>query len=437
MIYPRLILSWLSITLIFSISLSAQDSTDYFNATFLRYANHIYKSEIKTVLLSRKGFPLSDPVIQLNTDEKLVLTFDDLTPEVNDYSYRWIHCSSNWEPSTLLSESDYIDGFFTDHIVNYRHSFNTLEGYFHYNLEFPNAQMRPMISGNYLLVIYLNEKPDEPIITERFWVVDSKVEIQSFIHRASDIALRNTHQEIDFKLQLNTLKVANPYSDIKVTIVQNNRWDAAITNLKPVFALDGLLDYNYEEGNLFNAGNEFRNFDLRTTRFQTQYVSQILQDSVTHHYTYILKPDLRRSTQRYTTEDDINGRYLIKIYDDRDGDLEGDYVNVNFRLPVLEESDSGSFYIFGQLTNWSLEPWAKMKYNEETRNFEQTITVKQGYYNYEYLFKPMIKSPSEIAETEGSHYETENDYAFFVYYRDISARYDHLVGYRIINSRSH
>ena len=144
---------------------------------------------------------------------------------------------------------------------------------------------------------------------------------------------------------------------------------------------------------------------------------------------------MRRSTQRYSTEDDINGRYLIKIYDDRDGDLEGDYVNVSFQLPVLEEADSGSFYIFGQLTNWNLEPWAKMKYNEETHQYEQTITVKQGYYNYEYIFQPMIKLPSDIAETEGSHYETENDYAFFVYYKDIAARYDHLVGYRLINSR--
>ncbi len=423
-------------SLVFCSILKAQDSSDYYNQNFLRYENRIYKSNIQTVILEKKGAPLTDPIIQLHSDEKLILTFDELDADVSDFSYRWIHCNSNWEPSTLLSESDFIDGFFTDHIVSFRHSFNTLQEYFHYSLEFPNTQMQPMLSGNYLIVIYKNEQPEIPIISQRFWVVDSKVEIKSFIHRATDIALRNSHQEVDFKLQLNKLKVANPYSDIKVTIVQNNRWDACITNLKPMFALDQELDYNYEEGNLFDAGNEFRNFDIRTTRFQTQFIEQIIKDSITNRYSFNLKPDVRKSTQRYSSEEDINGRYLIKIYDGRDGDLEGDYVKVNFQLPVLEETDSGSIYIFGQLTNWELMPWARMKFNETSSRYEQTLFLKQGYYNYEYIYLPMAKSSAQIADTEGNHYETENDYSFFVYFKDIAGRYDQLVGYRLVNSRT-
>jgi len=436
MINFRFIFLWIAILLLVSSFVRAQDSIDYYNSTFLRYEDHIYKPNIHTVILEHAGAPLSNPVIQLNSDEKLFLSFDELEEDASDFSYRWIHCTSDWSPSTLLSENDFIDGFYTDHIVSYRHSFNSTQHYYHYSLEFPNAQMRPIISGNYLLVIFKNDSTDVPLITKRFWVVDSKVEIQSFIHRATEIALRNTHHEIDFKLKLNTIKVANPYSDIKVTIVQNNRWDAALTNLKPKFALDGELDYDYEEGNLLDAGNEFRNFDIRTTRFQTQYVEQINKDSITHLYSFILKPDTRKSTQRYSTEEDINGRYLIKIYDDSDGDIEGDYVKVKFRLPVLNEVDSGSIYIFGQLTDWGLLPSARMKYNEITHSYEQTISLKQGYYNYEYIYSPTVKSPSIIADTEGNHYETENEYAFFVYYKDVASRYDHLVGYRMIYSRS-
>jgi hypothetical protein len=41
--------------------------------------------------------------------------------------------------------------------------------------------------------------------------------------------------------------------------------------------------------------------------------------------------------------------------------------------------------------------------------------------------------PDETA-VEGSHFDTENDYHIFVYFRDIRTNCDRLVGYRKINS---
>jgi hypothetical protein len=415
---------------LFASSANSQDTSEYFNPAFLRYENHIYIPSIKTVILEKAGTPLSAPVIQLNSDEKLQLSFDELDADIRDFSYRWIHCDANWQPSSL-SESDYIDGFFTDHIVNFKHSFNTFQEFYHYSLEFPNAQMRPTVSGNYLLVVFENSEPDFPLITYRFWVIENLCEIQPNIHRATDIAVRNSHQEVDFKILTGSLKVVNPYSDIKVSVVQNNRWDAAITNLKPLFVLDGTLDYNYEDGNLFEGGSEFRNFDLRSVRFLTQFTESIEQDNITHLYSVFLKPDLRKSTQRYAHDDDINGKFLIKVYEGRDGNLEGDYVKVKFRLPVLEEADSGNIYLFGQFTNWNIVPWARMIFNDETSSYEQTIVLKQGYYNYEYLLLPVNSACGRIAETEGNHFETANSYSFYVYWRELGARYDRLVGYRI------
>jgi hypothetical protein len=411
-----------------------KDSVDYYQPGFLRYENHIYSKNIKTVVLERLGQQLSDPVISLNGKDQLRLSFDDLSGEVTDYSYRFIHCNSKWE-SSELNESDFVNGFFTDHIISYRSSFSTLQKYFHYTLDFPNENMQPTISGNYLLVIFNTETPDQPIVTYRFWVVDFKVDITSYIHRSSDIAKRDTHQEIDFKINTGTLKIGNPYQDIKVTIVQNNCWERALTKLTPFTVINEELDYNYDDINSMQGGNEFRNFDLRTTKFLTQFTDRIEQDPNSHLYSIYLKPVVRRSYERYSTEDDINGHYLIKVYDGRDGDLEGDYIQTYFTLPVPEELKGGNLYLYGQLTNWELQPSSRLKYDPEKSIYTANMKLKQGYYNYTFLFVPDSTSIPEIAETEGNHYETENDYQIFVYWKDITSRYDRLIGYRKANSR--
>ena len=94
-------------------NLSAQDTTDYFRADFIRYENHIYKPTVYTVVLERNTERLSEAIIALNSSQQLKLSFDDLQSESVSYSYKFIHCDFNWQPSQL-HESDYTEGFFYD-----------------------------------------------------------------------------------------------------------------------------------------------------------------------------------------------------------------------------------------------------------------------------------------------------------------------------------
>jgi len=43
-------------------------------------------------------------------------------------------------------------------------------------------------------------------------------------------------------------------------------------------------------------------------------------------------------------------------------------------------------------------------------------------------------APPDFTLFEGSHFETENDYLIFVYYKDIRKRYESLVGFKILNT---
>ena len=62
---------------------------------------------IKSVVFSGGTFDSQFPIIKLN--QRLFLSFDDISGEENFYYYRIIHCNFDWNESKLL-KSEYLDG---------------------------------------------------------------------------------------------------------------------------------------------------------------------------------------------------------------------------------------------------------------------------------------------------------------------------------------
>ncbi|HKR06996.1 MAG TPA: DUF5103 domain-containing protein [Bacteroidia bacterium] len=414
-----------------SLAQNEGDTADYYQSNYLRYENYIYADNIKTAVLEKNGVQLSDPVIGLNSREQLELTFDDLDGDIKNYSYTFIHCNADWTPSQVII-SQYLRTFFDAPLTDYQFAFNTLQTYTHYKLVFPNENLSPALSGNYLLKIFYTENPDSIILTRRWMMYDDKVQIDANVRRATIVSDRYSKQEIDFTVAYSSNFIQNAFSDIKIVLMQNGRWDNAITNLKPLYLKDNLLDYNYDEENVFNAGNEFRTFDTRSLRFQTQFIKKIMEDS--SGYDVYVTNDESRSALVYSILDDINGRFVNTIYDDRDGEIEGQYVHVHFKLLYPDPIEKGTPYVFGELTDWRLTKEGKLKYNYDQQAYETDLYLKQGYYNYEYV---VVNDGSDrIDETviEGNHFETENNYCIFVYHRPIGGRYDQLIGWKKLNS---
>lgn len=411
--------------------LPAQDTTEYFKSNFLRYEDYVYRSNIKTVMLSPIGFEMTSPVIRLNTEDKLLLQFDDLDKDVKDYYYTLMHCTAQWAPSDLLY-SQYLSGFPDDRITDYSFSFNTLQAYTHYRLIIPNSNLIPAVSGNYLLLVFSDNDRSNIVLSRRFMITDSKVDIQAAVHRASVIEDRDSKQKIDFSVFYNNYKIDNPFGDINVVILQNDRWDNAISTLKPLFLRENQLDYSYETGNDFNGGNEYRNFDIRSLRYLTEHVSKISADSAIANV--YLFDDESRSYKRYSTEYDLNGYYSIKTYDGKNDETESDYAWVHFNLPYDFQRTDGNFYVFGMFSLNQCTAENKMIYNSEKSEYQAKILLKQGYYNYVYVFLEDTSPVIDVTTVEGNHTETENDYTILVYHRPTASRYDHLVGIKKINS---
>lgn len=404
---------------------------EYYDSNYLRYENYIYKSNIKSVQLFEQSWELSPPVIKLNSTQSLKLSFDDLDAVLKNYNYTIVHCSANWQPSEILI-NEYLTGFEENNIIDYRFSLNTSQKYVHYNAVFPNDNLKLTKSGNYLLKVYQDGNQENLIITYRFMVYDERITITPQPKQASIIEDRNFKQEIDFSIFYNGYQINNPYGDLKVFIMQNDRWDNAITDLKPLFVKDKELVYDFDDKNVFEGGNEFRNFDIKSLRYHSERVNGITFDSLKNHV--FLLNDEKKSFKRYYNAADINGKYTIKIQEGNNSEIEADYAYVHFFLPFEAPLLDGNLYVFGLFSNWTCVSDNQMHYDYKRLGYQAKIYLKQGYYNYEYVFLKDGASAADETYIEGSHFETENNYVIYVYHRAIGTFYDQLIGVKRFNS---
>ena len=418
-----------------TVSPKVQDETEaYYKQDYFRYHDYEYQDNIKAVNLHKAGFALSMPIIELGSNEKLLLSFDDLDADVKSYRYEIIHCSANWEPTDIV-KSEYTSGYGDGLIENPSFSYNTMEDFTHYTLKFPKEKdFVPTISGNYIISVYESGKKEQPVLTRRFMVYDSKVGIKANVEAATPPDKRKTHHEVDFTINTGNYNIINPTQNLKIRILQNKRWDTQIKNIEPRSITHNKLKYNYEGKIIFRALNEFRFFDTRSLKHEVAGIKDLYYDSLANHVR--LENDKPRPYSNYTTTDDINGNFYIVSYDvNREKELEADYAWVHFFMPYPNPMTDGNVYIMGELSNWQFLDKAKMSYNYESRGYETSMYLKQGYYNYHYVFLPNGKGTGDASIFEGNHYETENDYTILVYHRPNGADYDKLISAERINTK--
>jgi hypothetical protein len=416
--------------------------------TGFEYRDKVYVDNIHSVQFHVTGLLTSYPIMALGSQEALYLSFDDLDADSKYYYYSVIHCDRNWQPSKLQF-NEYVDGFEGEEIRTFDRSINTLVPFTHYSLVFPNADFDITKSGNYILLIYLDE-PSNPVITRRFMVADPKVAIHANLPRPADVSKLNTHQEIDFEVSAEYLRILDTKNDIYAVVLQNGRWDNAITGIRSKYERGTALIFDYQNKILFPAGLDFRNIDIRSTLYRSRDVFEVRREN--NRIRIVAEIDKPRTYSRYLSDIDINGKFVIRSTDDRrftsivtlDEDALGqltentsyvdvtrhnlvsDYVDVLFTLQTGAPYDS-EVYLFGAFTDWSLQDKFKMTYDPKHSAYFADVQLKQGFYDYVYV---LANSDGTTDETtiEGNWYEASNDYTILIYHSAFGSRYDELVG---------
>ncbi len=398
-------------------------------------ADVIYMPNIKGVKLFQVNNQTSYAITNVNSAETLELHFDDLDARVKSFYYTFELCNSDWRPANL-STFDYLKGFSQVRMNQYRVSSLAFTRYIHYQAILPDRNSIPTKSGNYLLKVFLDGDVNKLAFTRRILVVDQKADIAAQVLQPFNSQLFRTHQKVQFSVSKAQLNSLNPNQEIKVVILQNNRWDNAVLNLRPTFIRQNMLEFNAENDAVFPAGKEFRWADLRSFRLKGERVAKL----VTHDRSLdiFLQPDPERSQQRYVNFRDYNGYYIVENTDNGNPWWQGDYASVHFTFVPTDNTPypNKNVYLVGELNSFNTDDTSAMKYNAELGYYEKTLMLKQGFYSYTYVTRD-IRNRNAIAmteQTDGNFNETENDYTILVYYRPLAGRHDELIGITTVNS---
>jgi hypothetical protein len=397
------------------------------------YRNKAFKETIRTVQVYPLGDPMGKPIIGLNSGEVLEFHFDELEGDLETYYYGAIHCSRDWFKSDIET-TEYLQGFPSQRIDNIENSFNTMYEFVHYKFIFPNDMSKPRYSGNYLMVVSTNQDlsvEEDWILTYRFVVYETLVNVVPTVKPCSVIADRFKKQQVDFTVYHKDFRIFDPMRDVSATIVQNLDWNMAIAHLKPVFIKMDELTFDYSSGeNAFMAGSEWRHFEMKNVRFASSEVETILYES--DGYNVYLRPDLPQGNRAYSTKTDINGNFFIHNDQGYEADLEAEYVWVHFFME-MPETVEGEVRIEGRFTDFMTQPIV-CKYDATKKGYTAAVLLKQGYYNYRFVIYDNYRKESNMAYTEGSDIQTENEYEVLVYMTDRNLDCDRIIGYRAINS---
>ncbi len=393
---------------------------------FSQIIEKVEPSYISTIQFSGGTDQSQLPIINLGS--RLMLSFDALNGDEEDYYYTITHYNFDWTP-TDLSKSEYLDGFDDVRIQNYQNSVNTLQIFSHYELTIPNRDTREIKkSGNYLLSIFNSD--GELIFTRKFLVMENVAKVGVEIKRARNLKVINEKQVVQFTINSPDLLLINPKQTVKTLVLQNSNLNTAITDLVPQYTMGNELIYKYDTEASFGGGNEFLSFDNKDERSATNGVRSIDLTDVYENYLYTNIP---RYDRPYTYNPDLNGNFQVRNVDARNQDLEAEYVRMHFNLQYYDDLGDKELHIYGNFNNWTIDGSTYMKYDTTTGSYRNARLFKQGYYNYKYVVVNRDGSIDEGA-VSGDFWQTENDYTVIVYFRDLGARYDRIIGAGYANS---
>ncbi|WP_277465097.1 DUF5103 domain-containing protein [Parabacteroides sp. PF5-6] len=389
------------------------------------YQTDVYDKMVKSLQVGVAGESLSSPYITLNGEQAIGICFDVLEEGHQRYAYSIVHCDADWKPSSLIP-MEYINGFQGLPIEEYAPGMGTTVSYTNYYLELPNADIQFKVSGNYAVRIYREDQPDETVLTACFYVVEEQeLPIMANLTTNTLIDTNRSHQQINFSLNTSRFTINHPQTDLKIWVYQNNRRDNAVSGIMPSTIGGNRIEYANLRELIFEAGNEYRRFEFLSTSYNGMHIEELSFHNPYYHAT--LYADAPRSRSAYQYDQDQNGRYLINCRSCNYPDTEADYFVVHFALDIPPLLD-GKIYILGDLFHNVLDEKSRINYNPKSNLFEKVLLLKQGHYNYQYLFVPNGEKKGTTALFEGNYALTENEYAIHIYYRPMGERYDRLIG---------
>lgn len=393
----------------------------FFIAIFIAISTFFQAQKIHGIQLFNPKTNDTTPVISMG--EFLILSFDDLDNRTQTYRYTLKHYDRNWQDDHLFF-TEFATGSLNAIIEEVSYSFNARKPYIHYQLQFPNSQIQPKISGNFEIIVY-KDSPKQALLTRRFCMVETSANLQLQPERYLDSKNPYFNQRIQAQAVASNPEMIKNLNSITLNIFQNNDWNEGVLGIKPNSTFNNQMLFQSLDM-VFAGNNEFYYFDNKNLLIPTDQVAKVFAENL--DVETLLHP-VWAYPNNYQYQPDANGAFFFRRNDngiERDASTQASYSWVTFALD--SEPFDKEIYVLGAFNNYQCTYENKMIYDATTKQYKARIYLKQGFYNYILATKDATGFVNK-GEINGNFWQTENLYQGFLYYTPFGRNYDGLLGY--------
>ena len=359
----------------------------------------------------------SMPILALGSSERLTLEFDLMTDRSRPLSVYFYHADRTWRRDLVPAE--YMSGFFSDQLLDYRSSHAVQSRYVHYTYRFPNDSIGFRLSGNYIIRVTEQGAEHAPLFERAFFVSEQAASPDLFLEQVmlGGAAFPGTLPYVRFTPPRG---IQGNVFDYDVCFVRNGRIERARCSDQPLLASQPALQFDLEREHAFypEAADNF--VDLSSLRAGRSIEST---DLTATPYVVTLEPDLA-NFPGHPGAPFLNGQPVISSVAGGDADVFADYAEVIFTfVPPESQQLDGELLVSGSFNNWQYDPQYRMSWIPDEGLYRGSVLLKQGQYEYRY-FSPDRRLRQILANAAP---RTQNLYTAFVYFSDNGASTDRLL----------
>ena len=373
-------------------------------------------SDVGVVQLYPDGAETDLPILQ--GGRPLVLEFDLMGDTGRPLSVYFYHADRNWQRD--LSPVEYMTGYRRDNLTSYSSSRATLPSYTHYEYTFPNDQVNFSVSGNYILRVTEQGAEEEVLFEQPFFVSEGRMSPRLSFQRL--MVGGGSGPSIQPILQFTPPGgIGTGAFDYNACFFTNGRYKETRCSDRARPAQQG-LQFELDPQRAFEAQGANYFLDLSDLRVGAQIAGTNLSATPGQ---VILEPDYARFPDGGEVPL-LHGQSRLSGTADNvaEPDLAAEYVEVRFSyVPPDERPLSSAPIITGSFNNWQREAKNAMTWQPDSRQYEGTVLIKQGQYEYHYV----SEDPRLRQELRRNLPRTRNLYTAFVYYADASLGSDRLL----------
>lgn len=373
-------------------------------------------NNIQSIQLHPREQPGQAPIIKLNSSQKLLLAFDYLGTQSQQFRVTVDHYDKNWNQSGI-GPNTFLDSFSETTIQSSNISYGQRPSYHHVEFSFPNNELKPTVSGNYLIKVYSTHN-NNLLFSMPFFITEDEGQIETTVERL--FAQRKNGRPLDqlFSTYSYPKFVEYPQFDLSMSFVQNQFWGKT----KHVESLDtitpGQLRGYIERKYAFVGNYEFKHLDLRNFEINSQQILEY-QPGVTPP-----KVILRRDVQNLDTNP--NWPKTVVTTGGPDNDRNSNYAQVEFRLQTADSvQPSSDIYLIGHFNNWMINKLNRMTFDSDKQMWTGRALIKQGVYAYKYVILRDNKV-NDLTLDQG-FFSAKQEYFSFIYFKDPDQNFDRLL----------